>query len=79
MPGDVRRSRRIIYAIGALGNASILGLYLLTRTVGVPLGPGSGSVESVGVVDVVAKMTKLLAIAELVVLLVKSRPRLVDG
>jgi len=75
MPGDVRRIRRLMYAIGAIGNASILGLYLLTRTVGVPLGPGSGSVESVGVVDVVAKTAELLAVAGLVVLVLKSRPR----
>jgi hypothetical protein len=73
MPGDVRRLRRIMYAIGAIGNASILGLYFLTRTVGIPLGPGSGSVESVGVVDVVAKTAELLAVAGLVVLF-KSLP-----
>ena len=75
MLGDVHRIRRLMYAIGAIGNASILGLYLLTRTVGVPLGPGSGSVESVGVVDVVAKTAELLAVAGLVVLVLKSRPR----
>jgi hypothetical protein len=79
MPGDVRRLRRTMYAIGALGNASILGLYLLTRTVGIPLGPGSGSVESVGVVDVVAKMAEFLAVAGLIVLLLKSRPRMANG
>jgi hypothetical protein len=79
MPGDVRRLRRIMYALGAVGNASILGLYLLTRTVGIPLGPGSGSIESVGVVDVVAKTAELLAVAGLVVLLLKSSPGVTNG
>jgi hypothetical protein len=79
MPGDVGRIRRLMYALGAFGNASILGLYVLTRTAGIPLGPGSGSVESVGVVDVVAKTAELLAVAGLVVLLLKSRRRVSDG
>ena len=78
MPGDVNRLRRLMYAVGALGNVGILGLYLLTRTAGIPLGPGSGSVESVGVIDLVAKTTELVAAVGLFVLLLKTRPRLVD-
>lgn len=78
MPGDVNRVRQVMYAVGAIGNVSILGLYLLTRTVGIPLGPGSGSVESVGVIDVVAKAAELLAVAGLVVLLVKTRRHVMD-
>jgi len=73
MPGDVNRIRRFMYAVGAIGIVSILGLYLVTRTIGIPLGPGSGSVESVGVIDLVAKATEALAVAGLVVLLVKTR------
>jgi hypothetical protein len=72
MPGDVHRLRRVMYAIGAIGNVSILALYVLTRTVGIPLGPGSGSVESVGAIDLVAKSTEVLAVAGLVVLLIKT-------
>jgi hypothetical protein len=79
MPGDVHRIRRLMYALGAIGNASVVGLYVLTRTAGIPLGPGSGSVESVSLVDVVAKTAELLAVAGLVVLLVKSSPRVTDG
>ena len=78
MPGDVDRFRRLMYGIGAVGNVSILGLYLLTRTVGVPLGSESRSVESVGVIDVVAKTAEVLAVAGLVVLLLKTRPRRID-
>ena len=79
MPGDVNRLRRFMYAAGALGNVGILGLYLLTRTAGIPFGPGTGSVESVGAIDLVAKASELLAVAGLVVLLVKTRPRVIDA
>ena len=79
MPGDVNRLRRLMYAVGAAGNIGILGLYLVTRTTGIPFGPGSGAVESVGPIDLVAKAAELLATAGLVVLLLKTRTRLVDG
>jgi hypothetical protein len=72
MPGDVNRLRRLMYTAGVIGIVSILGLYALTRTTGIPLGPGSGSVESVGAIDLVAKSTEVLAVAGLVVLLVKT-------
>lgn len=77
MPGDVHRLRRLMYLAGAVGNVSIIALYVLSRTVGVPLGPNAGSVESVGGVDLVAKTTEILAVAGLVVLLLKTR-RIVD-
>lgn len=76
MPGDVNRIRRLMYAVGAISIVGILGLYLVTRTAGIPLGPGVGSVESVAVVDVVAKATEVLAVIGLVVLIVKTRPSL---
>jgi len=72
-PGDVHRLRRLMYLVGSFGIISILGLYVLTRTVGIPLGPASGSVETVGGVDLVAKITETLAVAGLVVLLLKTR------
>jgi hypothetical protein len=79
MPGDVNRLRRLMYGAGAIGNLGILGLYLLTRTAGIPLGPETGSVESVGFVDLVAKSTELLAVVGLVVLLLKTRSHPVEG
>lgn len=73
MPGDVNSIRRLMYFAGAMGNIGILVLYVITRTVGIPLGPSVGSVESVGAIDLVAKTTEALAVAGLVVLLVKTR------
>jgi hypothetical protein len=78
MPGDVNQIRWLMYAVGALGNVGILALYVLTRTVGIPLGPSSGAIEPVGVIDVVAKTSEVLAVVALVVLLVKTRPGRVD-
>ncbi len=75
MPGDIRRVRRLVYACGALGNLSLVVLYVLTRTVGIPLGPGAGTVETVGALDVIAKASELLAVLGLTVLWVKTRPR----
>ncbi|HEY8680180.1 MAG TPA: hypothetical protein VIN01_03920 [Candidatus Dormibacteraeota bacterium] len=74
MPGDVHAIRRLLYALGAIGNAGILGLYLLTRTAGIPLGPGFGTVEPVGALDLLAKAAEVLALCGLIVLLIKSRP-----
>jgi hypothetical protein len=41
-------------AVGLAGNLAIVVLWAVTRTVGVPLGPGAGEVESIGVLDIVA-------------------------
>jgi hypothetical protein len=74
MPGDVRRLRWLMYAAGAVGNLSILVLYIVTRTAGIPLGPQTGVVETVAAPDLIAKATESLALVGLVLLLVKTRP-----
>jgi hypothetical protein len=44
---------RIVLLLGIAGNLVIVGLYLLTRTVGIPFfGPEAGEVERFGFVDV---------------------------
>ena len=73
MPGDVNRIRRTLYALGIAGNLGILILYVVTRTVGIPLGPELGSVEVVGAPDVLAKTSELMAIGGLILLVVKTR------
>lgn len=45
------------FVLGALLNAGVIGLYVVTRTAGIPLvGPEAGEVESVGLIDVVSKV-----------------------
>jgi len=46
-------SRRAVLA-ACIGNAAIVALWVVSRTSGLPIGPGSGTPESVGFADVVA-------------------------
>jgi hypothetical protein len=39
---------------GLMGNAALVLLWTVTRTVGIPLGPEAGSVESLGALDILA-------------------------
>lgn len=48
---------------GVLGNGAVLCLWMLTRTVGVPLGVAAGQRESVGMLDVVCGLLELGVIA----------------
>ena len=51
---------RIVLLGGTAGNLAIVGLYLLTRTVGIPFfGPEAGEVEGFGFVDVCATASEL--------------------
>jgi hypothetical protein len=51
---------RIVLLLGIAGNLAIVVLYLLTRTVGIPLfGPEAGEVEGFGLVDVSATAAEL--------------------
>ncbi len=51
---------RIVLLGGIAGNLAIVALYLLTRTVGIPLfGPGTGEVEEVGFVDLCATASEV--------------------
>ena len=46
--------------LGIGGNLAIVGLYLLTRMVGIPLfGPGAGEVEEIGFVDLCATTSEV--------------------
>jgi hypothetical protein len=46
------RPRRWVLAAGVVANLGIVVLWAVTRTSGLPFGPGSGQVEAVGVPDV---------------------------
>ena len=60
------RAARIYYVLGVAGNAAIVAMYVVTRTVGIPFfGPEAGEVEAVGFIDVISKATELTLIAVL--------------
>lgn len=63
------RDTRRFYAAGIAGNAILVLLYLVTRTVGVPLlGPGAGEVEPVTAAGAAAKLFELATIGLLITL-----------
>jgi hypothetical protein len=44
---------------GLLGNAALAMVWVVTRTIGLPVGPGAGVVERVGVLDVVSTVCEI--------------------
>lgn len=69
------RARVVVYCwLGIAGNVAIILLYVVTRTVGIPLfGPEAGVVEEVRTLDVVSKLLELGVITGLSVLLRASK------
>ena len=59
-PLALRWPSRTLLIVGIAGNLAIVALYLLTRTVGIPLlGPEAGKVEGLGLADVCATTSEL--------------------
>jgi hypothetical protein len=56
-----RPSRRILLA-GVAGSAAVIVLWAATRLVGIPLGPGAGRTEPVGVLDLIASVAELATV-----------------
>ncbi len=63
------RLKRGMYGTGIAGNLAILGLYAVTRTVGIPVGAAAGRIEAVAPIDVVSKVLEAAVIVLLAVLL----------
>lgn len=66
--------RHRVYLAGIVGNLAIVALWIVTRTVGVPVGPEAFEPEEVGIVDLSSKAVELLLLAVLVALLRKETP-----
>jgi hypothetical protein len=64
-------NRRYLVA-GAVGNAALIVIWAITRTVGVPIGPQNGP-EAVGVIDVLSKLDELAAVVLIAAVLAKLR------
>ena len=61
--------KRALAAAGIVGNLLIMGVYVVTRTVGIPwFGPEAGEVEAVGPVDLVSKGLELALVVALALL-----------
>lgn len=74
LPRRARRYTRALYMLGILGNAAVVTLYLITRTVGIPFfGPGAGEVDKVTALGLISKAIELALSAVLVVLVFQTR------
>ena len=73
VPLLLRWPNQTVLLLGIGGNLAIVLLYLLTRTVGIPLfGPEAGEVEGVGFVDVCATTSELGIVVALGTLLLRN-------
>jgi hypothetical protein len=55
----VRRPSRWLLLSGVLGSCALIGLWAVSRTVGIPFGPASGQIEPVGALDLTATASEL--------------------
>jgi MYXO-CTERM domain-containing protein len=53
---------RLIYLAGAAGNAAIVVMWIVTRTAGVPAGPGAGEAEAVEFADTLATVFEVILV-----------------
>ena len=67
------RPSRPLIAAGLAGNAAILLLWLLTRTIAIPLGPAAGETEAFGGLDILAAAFEIVFVAGACGLLHKPR------
>lgn len=54
--------RRPVLIVGALVNAVAIGLWVVTRTAGLPFGPEAGEAETVGVIDVLCVLAEAIVL-----------------
>jgi hypothetical protein len=55
----IARPSRPVLVVGAAGNAMVIILWTLTRTVGLPVGPEPWRPESIGALDVISTLLEL--------------------
>ncbi len=73
---QLRWPRRPLLLLGIGGNASLIVLYLLTRTLGIPfVGPHAGVVVGVGAADLFATTSELALVVALLGVLFRGIPR----
>jgi hypothetical protein len=64
-----------LYLAGAAGNAVVAATWLVSRTMGLPLGPEAGEPEAVGIADTVATVFEVVIVAGALLLMLATAPR----
>ena len=78
-PLILRWPRPALAAVGIAGNLAIVGMYVLSRTNGAPLGPHANVPERVGAVDLATTAAEVVLIGVLVTILgTTARTRVAD-
>lgn len=67
--------RRALLLGGIVGNLLLVATYALTRTVGIPIGPGAGEAEPVGALDLATQVAEVATMLLLASSLAGPRPR----
>jgi hypothetical protein len=68
-PLVLRRPRPAVALLGIAGNVAIVGMYVLSRTAGPPLGPHAGIPEAAGAVDMATTAGEVALVVVLLALL----------
>ena len=60
---------KLLLLAGVIGNLTIIGMWAVSRTVGIPLGPETGEVEGIGALDLICTASEATLVVVLMVLL----------
>jgi hypothetical protein len=62
--------------VGIIGNLVIIALWVVTRTIGIPVfGPHAGEIEELGAIDIASKLVEVLLVILLAALLRNASKR----
>jgi hypothetical protein len=77
VPALLRWPRSAAVALATIaGNLAIVGMYVLSRTAGVPMGPHTGVVEEAGPIDLSVTAAEIAIVAALLTVVAGRRRRL---
>jgi hypothetical protein len=66
-------SRRLLL-VGLIGNAVVILVWLISRTIGVPIGPEAGAPEPAAFIDVLSTILEVAIVAGTAILVLRGRP-----
>lgn len=66
--------QEFVYALGMIGNTALVALYIVTRTIGIPLGPSAGQLEDLSLISIGSKAVELLLVLCLEILRRSAEP-----
>jgi hypothetical protein len=79
-PLVLRRPRPWVALVGIAGNVAIVGMYVVSRTAGPPLGPHANVPEEAGAIDLATTATEVAIVGVLLILLgARTRRWVADG